>query len=49
MLGLSFFRGGYEVNWAYLMAASLVISLPVILVYFLAQRQFIEGLAATNK
>ncbi|MCB2209563.1 carbohydrate ABC transporter permease [bacterium] len=49
MLGLSFFRGSYEVNWAYLMAASLVISLPVILVYFLAQRQFIEGLAATNK
>jgi ABC-type glycerol-3-phosphate transport system permease component len=49
MLGLSFFRGAYEVNWAYLMAASLVISLPVILVYFLAQRQFIEGLAATNK
>lgn len=49
MLGLSFFRGSYEVNWAYLMAASLVVSLPVILVYFLAQRQFIEGLAATNK
>lgn len=49
MLGLSFFRGSYEVNWAYLMAASLVISLPVILVYFLAQRQFLQGMAATNK
>ncbi len=49
MLGLSFFRGSYEVNWAYLMAASLVISLPVILVYFLAQKQFLQGLAVTNK
>jgi multiple sugar transport system permease protein len=49
MLGLSFFRGSYEVNWAYLMASSLVISLPVILVYFLAQRQFIQGLAVNSK
>ena len=49
MLGLSFFRGSYDVNWAYLMAASLVISLPVILVYFLAQKQFVEGIAAVNK
>ncbi len=48
MLGLSFFRGAYEVNWAYLMASSLVASLPVILLFFLAQRQFIEGLAFTG-
>lgn len=48
MLGLSFFRGSYDVNWAYLMAASLVISLPVILVYFLAQKQFVEGIAAVG-
>lgn len=49
MLGLSFFRGSYQVNWAYLMASSLVISLPVILVYFFAQRQFIKGLAISTK
>ena len=48
-LGLSFFRGGYATNWAYLMAASLVVSLPVIVVFFLAQRQFIEGLAVGHK
>jgi ABC-type glycerol-3-phosphate transport system permease component len=30
------------------MAASLVISLPVILVYFLAQKQFVEGIAAVG-
>ncbi len=45
MLGLSFFRGSYEVNWAYLMATSLVVSMPIILVFLLAQRQFIQGLA----
>jgi multiple sugar transport system permease protein len=43
-LGLSFFRGGYDVNWAYLMASSLVITLPVILLFFFAQRAFIEGI-----
>ena len=49
MLGLSFFRGAYTVNWAHLMAASIVVSLPVILVYVLAQRQFIQGIAFTVK
>jgi len=44
-LGLSFFRGGYDVNWAYLMATSLVITLPVILLFFFAQHAFIEGIA----
>jgi ABC-type glycerol-3-phosphate transport system substrate-binding protein len=44
-LGLSFFRGAYEIKWAYLMAASLVIVLPVVLLYFFAQCAFVEGLA----
>jgi multiple sugar transport system permease protein len=48
MLGLSFFRGSYEINWAYLMASSLVVTLPVIAVFFLAQRVFIQGVAFTG-
>jgi multiple sugar transport system permease protein len=44
MLGLSFFRGAYEIQWAYLMAASLVVVLPVVLLFFVAQRGFVEGL-----
>ncbi len=44
-LGLQFFRTTFTVDWAYLMAASLVTVLPVILVFFLAQRAFIEGIA----
>jgi multiple sugar transport system permease protein len=43
-LGLNFFRATYTINWAYLMAASLVTMLPVLIVFFLAQRLFIEGI-----
>lgn len=48
MLGLSMFRGAYDINWAYLMASSIVVTLPVVLIYFLAQRVFIEGAAYTS-
>ena len=47
-LGLNFFRGSFQVKWSYLMAASLVIVLPVVLVFFLAQRLFIQGIAMTG-
>jgi multiple sugar transport system permease protein len=47
-LGLSFFRSSYDIRWSYLMAASLVTMLPVILVFFLAQRAFIEGITLTG-
>lgn len=43
-LGLNFFRATYNVNWAYLMAASLATMLPTVLIFFLAQRFFIEGI-----
>ena len=47
-LGLQFFRSSFTTNWAYLMAASLVTSLPVIIVFFLAQRYFIEGITLSG-
>jgi multiple sugar transport system permease protein len=47
-LGLNFFRGSFQVNWAYLMAASLVVVLPVVVVFFLTQRLFIQGIAMTG-
>ena len=47
-LGLQFFRSTYTTNWAYLMAASLVTSLPVIVVFFVAQRYFIEGITLSG-
>jgi multiple sugar transport system permease protein len=44
-LGLNFFRSSYDVHWGYLMAASLVAMLPMVIVFFLAQKQFIEGIS----
>lgn len=47
-LGLSFFRGSYQINWAYIMATSLVITLPIIVIYFIFQKAFIEGIGYTG-
>jgi multiple sugar transport system permease protein len=47
-LGLSFFRSSYDVRWSYLMAASLVTMLPVVVVFLLAQKSFVEGIALTG-
>lgn len=34
--------------WPYLMAASTVTILPIIIMYFFTQRTFIEGIALTG-
>ncbi len=47
-LGLSFFRSTYDVRWGYLMAASLVTMLPVVILFFIAQRLFIQGITLTG-
>lgn len=47
-LGLSFFRSTYDVRWGYLMAAALVTMLPMVIVFFLAQRLFIQGITLTG-
>jgi multiple sugar transport system permease protein len=48
--GIYFFLGGVneQPKWNYLMAMSLVIALPVLLLYFLAQRYFIQGITFTG-
>ncbi len=43
VLGLRFVQSNYGTDWHYLMAASLVMMLPVILVFFFVQRIFIQG------
>ncbi len=43
-LGLQDFQGQRNVAWNLLMAASVVFTLPVIIVFFFAQRTFIEGI-----
>jgi multiple sugar transport system permease protein len=47
-LGLNFFRSTYTVHWGYLMAASIVALLPMVIIFFFAQRYFIEGITFTG-
>jgi multiple sugar transport system permease protein len=49
-LGMFFFVGGASEapKWNWLMAMSTLIALPILVVFFLAQRQFIEGITLTG-
>lgn len=47
-IGLRYFFNQYGAEWAYLMAASAVVSLPMIIAFFLAQRTFIQGITFTG-
>lgn len=47
-LALYAFRGIYSTDWQYLMAASIVVTLPCLVIFFLAQRYFIQGIALTG-
>jgi multiple sugar transport system permease protein len=47
-VGLSSFSSLYNTQWGYLMAASAVITLPMVLVFFFFQRYFIEGVTLTG-
>jgi multiple sugar transport system permease protein len=47
-LGLVRMQGEYTARWPVLMAASILILLPLFLVYAVAQRAFIRGIAVTG-
>ena len=47
-LGLRFFQGEASNDWHLLMAASLLTMLPVIILFFAAQRYFMQGIVFTG-
>ncbi|WP_233711156.1 carbohydrate ABC transporter permease [Lederbergia citrisecunda] len=47
-LGLASFKGVYSTNYDLLMAASVFTLLPIIIIFLLAQRYFIEGITLTG-
>ncbi len=47
-LGVYSFRGLYNTEWNLMMAASTVMVLPVLIVFFFTQRFFIEGISITG-
>jgi multiple sugar transport system permease protein len=47
-IGLATFRGVLRTRWDLLMAASTAMTLPVLIVFFLAQRYFVQGVVLTG-
>jgi multiple sugar transport system permease protein len=47
-LGLAQFRSLYQVQWNLVMAATVIVMTPVIVLFFLAQRAFVEGVTLTG-
>lgn len=47
-LGLASFQSNYTAQWGYLMAASTVVILPIIVLFFFLQRYFVEGVTLTG-
>jgi len=47
-LGLSFFQGAKETSWQLLMAGSLMAMVPPVVLFLIAQRRLLGGIAATG-
>ncbi|MFS0612452.1 carbohydrate ABC transporter permease [Lederbergia ruris] len=47
-VGLKAFIGEHSVDWGMLMAASTMFTVPIIILYFFVQRQFIQGITLTG-
>jgi len=48
MLGLQYFQNQTGTEWQYLMAASTLVSAPIIILFLFAQRTFIEGISLSG-
>jgi len=47
-LGLRFFQGQHRVEWTLLMATSLIVLSPCIVLFFIAQKYYIQGIVVTG-
>jgi multiple sugar transport system permease protein len=47
-LGLAIFRDRYQTDWGQLMAASVTATLPILIVFFAAQKYFIRGITLSG-
>ncbi|UNT00758.1 carbohydrate ABC transporter permease [Streptomyces tubbatahanensis] len=47
-VGLAQFRSTYQVEWNLTMAASLLAAVPVVVLFFFAQKTFVRGIALTG-
>ena len=47
-LGLAFFKGLYTSKWNLMMAATVLVMLPVLILFFIAQDYIIDGIAISS-
>ncbi len=47
-LGLNSFKGQYITYWNYIMAASMIFTLPVLVIYLFCNRYFVQGVTFTG-
>jgi ABC-type glycerol-3-phosphate transport system permease component len=47
-VGLSFFQNQYGGKWSLMMAGAMVSILPILIIFFTAQKYFIQGIAMTG-
>jgi multiple sugar transport system permease protein len=47
-LGLNFYRYEYDTEWGLMMAMSVCVTLPIIILFFFVQRTFIQGITLTG-
>ena len=47
-LVVNHFKGAYSSDWAGLMAATTMAALPMLIVFIIAQRQIVEGIALSG-
>lgn len=47
-LGLSFFKGLYTSKWNLLMAATVLVMLPILVLFFIAQDYIIDGISISS-
>ncbi|HSB21217.1 MAG TPA: sugar ABC transporter permease [Anaeromyxobacteraceae bacterium] len=45
-VGLRFFVGGFQQQWGYFAAGSIIVSIPVVLLFFYLQKYLVSGLTA---
>lgn len=47
-LGLMQFQGMYSAQWQYMMAAATVVLIPIVIIFFIGQKYFIEGISMSG-
>lgn len=47
-IGLNMFKGQFTQNWNYTMAFNVMMILPILLIFFFAQKKFIQGIVITG-